>query len=205
MEITFYCTPMSSAVPVASALTELKVPHRRVTLDLAAGEQRRPEFLELNPNGKVPTLVVDGTPMFEAIAILQWLGDHYGVEQGLWPAADDPARLRALSWTTWAYVSFGSAVGRLHLATNPAVPESLRSPSMAEHTQAELQRMLGLLEDQLGRSTYLSGSEFGLVDLISSQVVMWSEMVGVSTKDHPNLTVWLDRCRNRPSIRDEWS
>src|SRR3954469_24977510 len=101
MSMVFYAAPQSSSSPVACALQELGVPHERVNLNLAAGEQRKPEYLALNPNGKVPLLVVDGTPMFEALAILQWLGDRYGVEKKLWPAADSPARLEALSWTTW--------------------------------------------------------------------------------------------------------
>lgn len=205
MEIIFYTAPMSSAVPVASALTELEVPHERIEIDLAAGDQRRPQFLELNPNGKVPTLVVDGTPMFEAIAILQWLGDRFGVERGLWPAADSPERLTALSWTTWAYVTYGSAVGRLFLATSSSAPEALRSPAMAEHTQAELKALLSLLEARLNRTAHLSSPEFSLVDLIVGQVVLWSEQVGVPTKDYPQLSAWIERCRNRPSIRSAWS
>jgi len=91
MSITFYAAPQSSASPVSCALRELGVPHERVNLNLAAGDQRKPEYLALNPNGKVPLLVVDGTPLFEALAILQWLGDTYGVDKGLWPAAGSPA------------------------------------------------------------------------------------------------------------------
>jgi glutathione S-transferase len=55
-----YAAPMSSATPVVHALAELQVPYELVPIDLSAGDQRRPEFLALNPNGKVPTLVVDG-------------------------------------------------------------------------------------------------------------------------------------------------
>ena len=101
MTITLYAAPMSSATPVLTALTELEVPHEMVPMDLSAGDQRKPDFLALNPNGQVPTLVVDGTPMFEALAIMQWLGDRFGVERGLWPASDAPERLVALSWSTW--------------------------------------------------------------------------------------------------------
>src|SRR5688572_26992227 len=107
MSITFYAAPQSSASPVTCALVELGVPHERVNVNLKAGDTRKPEYLALNPNGKVPLLVVDGTPLFEALAILQWLGDRYGVEKKLWPAQDEPARLEALSWTTWGYVSYG--------------------------------------------------------------------------------------------------
>ena len=101
MSLTFYFAPQSSASPVACALAELDVEHERVRLDLKAKDQKKPGFLALNPNGKVPTLVVDGTPMFEALAIMLFLGERFGVERGLWPAAKDPARLAALSWCAW--------------------------------------------------------------------------------------------------------
>ena len=78
--------------------------------------QHRPDFLALNPNGKVPTLTVDGAPMFEALAIQLWLGETYGVERGLWPAPGTPERLQALSWCAWAYVSYGAVLTRLHRA-----------------------------------------------------------------------------------------
>jgi len=205
MKIVFYAAPNSSAIPVASALTELGVPHERIDLDLSSGEQRRPEFLALNPNGKVPTLVVDGTPMFEAIAILQWLGERFGVASGHWPAADSPARLRALSWTTWAYVTYGATVHRLFLASHPAMPDALRSEAAAERSRSELEEMLSLLEAQLAGSPYLAGADFGMVDLIVVSVVIWSETVGVSTKNHPAVADWVARCKERPSIRSEWN
>ena len=69
---------------------ELGVPHQSVKLDLSQGDQRKPEFLALNPNGKVPTITVDGAPMFEALAIELWLGHTYGVKSGLWPAGGTP-------------------------------------------------------------------------------------------------------------------
>ena len=116
MAITFYSAPMSSASPVAAALAELNVPHETVTLDLKAGDQKKPAYLALNPNGKVPTLVADGTPMFEALAIMQWLGDRFGVAKGLWPAADSPARMQAMAWSTWAYVTYGTTLVMLQLA-----------------------------------------------------------------------------------------
>jgi glutathione S-transferase len=89
-KIVFYWHSMSSASPVASALVELGVPHDRVKADITTGEQHRPEFLAVNPNGKVPTLTVDGAPMFEALAIEMWLGERYGVKTGLWPQAGTP-------------------------------------------------------------------------------------------------------------------
>ena len=204
MQITFYAAPHSSAIPVASALAELEVPHRRIDLDLAKGEQRRPDFLALNPNGKVPTLVVDGTPMFEALAIMQWLGDRFGVARGRWPAADAPERLAALSWSTWTYVSYSSVVMRLYIASAASVPAELRSTAAEEHARGELRQLLDVLDGRLGSSPYLLGSDFTLVDLIVSLGVMWSQLVGVVTKEHSHVEAWVNRCRTRPSIQSEW-
>ena len=127
MSIVLYWHPMSSASPIASALAELEVAHERVLIDLKAGEQRRPEFLALNPNGAVPTLTVDGAPMFEALAIHLWLGERYGVERGLWPAADTPERLQAMSWCAWSYVTYGAAVWSLSTALHPATGNNATS------------------------------------------------------------------------------
>ena len=163
MSIVLYAAPMSSAIPVVQAMIELEVPHERVHVDLAAGRQRTPEFLALNPNGKVPTLVVDGTPMFEALAILQWLGDRFGVERGLWPAADAPERLTAMSWSTWTYVTYSAVLQRLNYASSERVPTELHNPAQAEHSAAELQTLIGLLDARLADRPYLLGDAFSLV------------------------------------------
>lgn len=205
MEITFYYSPMSSAVPVASALAELGVSHRKVTFDLAKLEQKQPDFLKLNPNGKVPTVVIDGTPMFEAVAIMQWLGDRFGVEKGLWPAFDSPARLQALAWSTWAYVSYGALVQQLSLATSERAPAELKNAAWASYARSELAHMLGILDGQLAKTGFVVGDRYSLADLIVSSVVLWSTMVGVSTADHPNVSKWLGACRARPAIANEFA
>lgn len=204
MNIVFYRAPMSSAIPVASVLRELGVPHERITFDLKAGEQRKPAFLKLNPNGKVPTLVVDGQPMFEALAIMQWLGDRFGVEKKLWPAADDPTRLAALSWSTWAYVSLGNLINRMLAAGSPASPAELRHPPLAEASKQEVIALFGLLEDRLSQQAFMLGERFSLVDLIVSSVVIWANMCGVPLDGKPKLSAWVEQCKARPSIREEW-
>jgi GST-like protein len=127
-KIVLYWHPMSSATPVACALAELGVPHERVKVDITTGEQRRPDFLALNPNGKVPTMTVDGAPMFEALAIEMWLGQTYGVQSGLWPAEGTPERLQAMAWSTWSYVTYGAQLVRLQAAKDMARPTTRTAP-----------------------------------------------------------------------------
>ncbi|HEY4014586.1 MAG TPA: glutathione S-transferase family protein [Polyangiaceae bacterium] len=201
MSIVFYQAPMSSASPVTWALAELGVPHENVKLDLAAGDQRKPEFLKLNPNGKVPTLVVDGTPMFEALAIMTWLGDRYGVERKLWPAAGDPGRLQALSWSTWAYVTFGPAIHLLNVASSPRSPEKLRSAVLAEHAKEQIHTLLGILDARLSDAPYLLGASFSLADGIVAAAVGYGARCGADIAPFSHVAAWLKACQDRPAWR----
>lgn len=203
--MTLYAAPMSSAIPVLNALAELDVPHELVLMDLSAGDQRAPDFLALNPNGKVPTLVVDGTPMFEALAIMQWMGDRFGVERGLWPAVDDPARLEALSWSTWAYATWSCAFKRLSYASSERVPKELHHAAQATHAQKELQELLGVLDARLATRRFLLGDEFTLVDLIVGSGVTYGSYCGVSTRAHSHVEAWLARFHARPAYQKTWA
>lgn len=204
MSIIFYAAPFSSAVPVACTLAELGVAHERVAIDLASGAQKKPEFLALNPNGKVPTLVADGTPMFEALAIVQWLGERFGVQKGLWPAADSPARMTALAWSAWAYVTFAAEISRLNYASSERVPAELHHAPQAAHARAQLQHLLGLLEARLSKSSHVAGAEYSLVDLMLACMVRYAMLCGVAVDAHPRVRAWLERCHQRPALSKEW-
>lgn len=199
MTIVFYSAPMSSASPVASALAELGVPHEVVSFDLTRSDHKRPEYLALNPNGKVPILVVDGAPMFEALAIQIWLGDRFGVERGLWPAFDDPARMQALAWCVWAYVSYGSIIGRLQYSSSERVDSALHNQPQAELAAGQMQELLAILDDHLEKHGNILGGDFSLADLCVASVVGYSQWVGVSIAGHAHVKRWLDRFQARES------
>src|SRR5262245_11968243 len=97
MGLIFYYAPMSSASPTHWILEELGVPYEKVKVDLQGGESKKPEFLKINPNGKVPTLVHDGTVIFESVAIAIHLGETFGVERKLFPAPG-LQRAEAIKW-----------------------------------------------------------------------------------------------------------
>ena len=198
MSIVFYWHPMSSATPVASALAELAVPHERVKVDIRTGEQRRPEFLALNPNGKVPTLTVDGAPLFEALAIHLWLGERYGVERGLWPAAGTPERLLAMSWCAWSYVSYGAAVMRLFLATQA---EGAPGGAEAERVLDDVDALLAVLDGHLSQQPWMLGAAYSLADLVVGSVVGYSAYLGARVASHSHVRAWMDRVQARPAMQ----
>jgi GST-like protein len=201
MSIVLYWHPMSSATPIACALAELGVSHERVKIDILAGEQRRADYLALNPNGKVPTLTVDGAPMFEALAIHLWLGHRFGVERGLWPAAGTPEALQALSWCAWAYVTYGAVLVRLQVATKGE--EALRSAPHAEAALRGLNDLLAVLDARLAAQPWMLGADYSLVDLVVGSVLGYSMYLGAPVQAHPHVKAWLAQVQARPAMQIE--
>jgi glutathione S-transferase len=199
--IVLYWHPMSSATPVAAALTELDVPHERIKVDIKTGEQRRPEFLALNPNGKVPTLTVDGAPMFEALAIQLWLAEQYGVARGLWPAAGTPERLQAMSWCSWAYVTYGAVLVRLQVSTMGS--EQLRSAAHADAARESLNGLLGLLDARLAAQPWMLGANYSMADLLVASVLGYSVFIGAPVAEHAHVQAWLTKVQARPAMQPE--
>lgn len=201
MSIVLYWYPQSSATPIACALAELGVPHERVKIDILAGEQRRADYLALNPNGKVPTLTVNGAPMFEALAIHLWLGHRFGVERGLWPAAGTPEALQALSWCAWAYVTYGAVLVRLQVATKGE--DALRSPQHADAALRGLNELLAVLDARLAAQPWMLGADYSLVDLVVGSVLGYSVYLGAPVQAHPHVQAWLARVQARPAMQIE--
>lgn len=204
MSLKLFAAPMSSATPVMHAIAELGIDCDTVLFDLSSGQQKSPAYLAINPHGVVPTLVVEGTPLFEALAILQWLGEHHGVERGLWPAAGTPHRLAALSWSTWAYVSYGALVSVLNFAQSPQADARLHHPPLAAEALSRLDAALGRLDAQLADTQWLLGDAFSLADLIVASVVTYSTYCGVKPDAHANVMRWLQAFQARPAFRQVW-
>lgn len=205
MSLKLFAAPMSSATPVVCALAELDIPCEIEMLDFKAGDQKRPAYLAINPHGVVPTLVVDGSPLFESVEIMQWLGDTYGVERGLWPAAGTPERLAALSWTSWAYVSYGALINTLNFSQSPHVDAALHYPPLAAEAFERLDAALGRLDAHLAGKPYLLGRSYSLADLIVASVVTYSTYCGVPVDAHANVKDWLRKFHARPAYRKTWT
>jgi glutathione S-transferase len=98
--LTLYFSPGSSSMAVHIALHEIGLDFERRLVSLARHEQFAPEYLAINPEAKVPTLMVDGRPLTEVAAILYYLAKRYP-EKGLWPEGDLEAEAQAVSWMSF--------------------------------------------------------------------------------------------------------
>jgi len=198
MSLVFYYSPMSTAVITHWALEELGIPYEKVKLDIAAGDTKKPDFLKINPNGAVPVIVHDGTPIFESAAIAIYLGETFGVEKGLFPAAG-PARGQAIAWIVWANVSLGGAMNRYTYAASERIPEEQRNAKAAEVARADVERMFGVLDGALAGKEWLLGDKFSLVDAHVASFTAYANMIGLDTKKWTNLEAWRARATSRPA------
>jgi glutathione S-transferase len=98
--LTLFFSPGSSSMAVHIALHEIGVEFERRLVSLAKGEQHKAEYLSVNPEAKVPTLMIDGRPLTEVAAILYYLAKRFP-EAGLWPAGGLEAEARAISWMSF--------------------------------------------------------------------------------------------------------
>lgn len=200
MSITFYYTPQSNATRVHWSLEELGIPYEKVKLDLRAGDQKKPDFLALNPNGKVPTLVIDGTPIFESIAVQIALGERYGVEKGLWPALGSPEHLQALTWIVWGQVTLAGALVRYIQNTSDWFPKEQHSEKQAEQALKETHESLQILEAHLNGRSHVTGDRFTLADLDLVSVIGWGlHAAKIDIKKFANVSAWVDRSLARPA------
>lgn len=196
MSLVFYYAPMSTALISHWVLEELGVPYEKIKLAFNTGDTQKPEYLALNPNGKVPTLVHDGTAIFESAAIAIYLGETFGVEKGLFPAPG-PQRGEALKWIVWANVSLGGALARFQLNTSARIPKEQHNEKAAEIGKAEVEKHLAILDAALQGKKFLVGDAFSLVDLHLSAFAGYVGGSGFDIAKWPGLEAWMKTCTSR--------
>jgi glutathione S-transferase len=205
MALVFYYAPMSSSVPVHWALEELGVPYEKVKIDIkGARDQDKAGYRALNPNGKVPLLVHDGTPIFESLAIILHLGEAFGVEKGLFPAAG-LERSQAFKWMAWAGVSLGGAISRFLHSGSPMIPEEQRNANAAAVAKTEVEALFGTLENELAKRSWLVTESFSLADLHVAAWVGYAGIRGFDTKSLPKIAAWMEKSTSRRSHRAAFS
>lgn len=197
MSLTFYYSPMSTATLTELVLEELAVPCERVRIDLKKKESHTAEFLRLNPNGKVPVLVHDGTPIWESAAITLYLGEIFGVAKGLYPEPG-PDRGEAMKWIVWSNVTLGDAFGRLVRNTSDWYPAEQHNAKAAAAAQSDVRDCLRILDQALtGRQYLLAG--YSVADTHVNSLIDWLRYMKVDFSDCERVNSWSQRCAARPA------
>ena len=211
--IRVYGTSNTRAFRVLWMLEELGVPYELVKTDFHTGATRAPEFLKLNPNGRVPVLQDGELVLFESLAINLYLAETYG-RDSLWPkGASD--RARTVQWSFWAMTECERNLFAVLLQSGGEQFETWRAwtetpefrethpgqrmPS-AEEGRAALQHPLRALDSHLdGRGNILGGG-FSAADLNVASVLVTARLAPLDLGAFPSLDAWLTRATSRAAL-----
>ncbi len=180
-------------------LEEVGLPYRVHAIDLGAADQTTPDYLALNPNGKIPTIVdqdgPDGKPLtvFESGAILIYLAE----KTGRFLPTDARGRSLALQWLMFQMGGVGPMLGQLFHFRNGA-PEQI--PYALNRYGHEALRLFGILDHRLGEADFLAGP-YSIADIATWPWISRHEAMGIPLEDFPNLRRWLDAIGERPAVK----
>lgn len=194
LDFYFHATPNS--MKVAVLLHELDLAFKVHPIDIFKGEQHAPEFLKINPNGKVPALSDDGVTVFDSHAILLYLAGKHGrfIPAG---AVEKAAMLSWLQLVATGLSPFsGQAIHFLHYA-----PEDI--PYAKNRYVKELERHYRVLEQRLGASAWLAGAEYSIADMA---LWGWAASAGYvfgekGLDDYPNVARFMQTMAERPAVQ----
>lgn len=192
-EVVFYYNPRSRAQMAHWMLEEIGAPYRIVTIDFEKGENRAPEFLAINPMGKLPTIVHRGVTVTETAAIIGYLADAFPAA-GLAPAIDDPARGTWLRWLVFGASAFEPAMLDVMMKRPEAPRGSVGYGSYED--------VLGALETMLAPGPWVLGETFSAPDVYLAAELAWAASFGApGITERPTLAAYIERARARPAFQ----
>jgi len=197
MSLTLYGLAMSRAGRCLWALEELGVAYEHVPTDFKGGN-KTPEFLAINPNGRLPALKHDDLCLFESMAINLYLARAFG-KSGLQPD-DEKEAAQAAQWSFWVMTECEQPLlyGLLHTLGLMGFEQS--AAKVQEQREA-LERPLAVLDGALTQRQHLVGNRFTVADLNVASVFLWASLAKMNLAPHKNVQAWLDRCLSRPACK----
>ncbi|PCJ30065.1 MAG: glutathione S-transferase [Moraxellaceae bacterium] len=194
--IELYTAPTPNGWKASIALEEMKLDYKTVLINLMEGDQKTPEFLAINPNGRIPAIVDtdnDDFAIFESGAILLYLAE----KTGLFLPSETKQRSVVIQWLMFQIGGVGPMMGQANVFFR-YFPEKI--PAAIDRYQTESKRLLSVLDDQLKNNEYLAG-DYSIADMANwawAKTYAWS---GVEIDDLPNLQRWLDLINERPAVQ----
>ena len=197
--LTLYYGPGLASLVVHWLLIELDAEHELVKVDTEKREHKSPAYLKLNPNGVIPTLLIDGEPVYESAALVLVLADMYPMA-GLAPALDTPERARYYQWL-------------VHLANTlqPAFrawfyPDEPAGAANADAAKEEARRRVEAAWDRIDahlaeNGPWLLGDKLSAADFHLTMLMRWSRNMPKPATEWPQLAKLAQRMKARPSFK----
>jgi len=173
---------------------ELGLDYEHIPIEIGSAGARTPQFLAVNPNGRLPAIDDDGFVLWESLAITLYLAKKHSLG-GLYPSAPQD-EAKTWQWSLWALneVDRGVNIWSLHAIR---LPSEDRDPAKLAEALKVIERPFKVLDDALAERTYLIGDAFTVADLNVAAVI--SRVIDVDLSATPHLQAWLKRCLERPA------
>lgn len=196
IDVYAFATPNSLKVPML--LEELGAPYSLHAVNVRKGDQSKPEFLAINPNGKIPVIIDQSGPgaspvtITESGAILLYLAEKHGA---LIPK-DALGRIRCLEWLFFQVAGLGPMFGQSGYFLR-AAPEK---PQFAiDRYNGEAKRHMRILDQHLAKHTWAAGTEYSIADIALFGWIWRREFAGVDFDGTPNVARWYAAAEARPA------
>ncbi|CAG8549579.1 5507_t:CDS:2 [Funneliformis caledonium] len=197
-DITLHTFTTPNGVKISIALEELGLPYKVNFISFEKGEHKSPEYLKINPQGKIPALTDHDFNVFESGAILIYLGENYDPEGKLLPK-DPKLKSQVIQWIMFEVAGLGPMQGQANIY-NTFSPEHV--PYCIERYTKETKKYYTTLNDFLEKKDYLVGNRFTLADIANYSMVKFHVICGIpNLDDFPNLKAWVARIDARPATQ----
>ena len=194
--IDLYTAPTPNGRKASIALEEMAIPYKVIAVDLRQGEQKTPEFLAINPNGRIPAIVdhdAGDFAVFESGAILLWLAER----AGRFLPADARARSVVMQWLFFQVGGVGPMQGQANVFYRYAEE---KIPYAIERYQREVRRLYEVYDRRLADHEYLAG-DYSIADMATWPWIITHDWSGVSVDGLDHLRRWLAAVGARPAVR----
>jgi len=205
--IQLYSLPTPNGVKASIMLEETGLPYEWHLVDITKDESHTPEFLSLNPNGKIPAIIDpngpggEPLPLFESGAILEYLAD----KSGKFLPADPARRWQTIQWLHFQMGGVGPMFGQLGFFHKFAGREFEDKRPLQRYAN-ESKRLLGVLEARLEGRTWMMGEEYTIADIalmgwIRNLIGFYDAAEIVQYDELKSVPAWLERCLARPAVQ----
>jgi GST-like protein len=205
--IQLYSLNTPNGVKVSIMLEETGLPYEPHLVDIMKDDSHTPEFLSLNPNGKIPAIIDPAGPggrplgLFESGAILLYLAD----KTGKFIPAEPARRWEAIQWVFFQMASIGPMFGQVGFF-NKFAGKEIADKRPLERYVAESKRLLGVLDTRLDGRSWMMGDDYTIADIatigwVRNLITFYEARELVGYDSFKNVVAWLDRGLARPAVK----
>ena len=197
--IDLYTWSTSNGRKASIMLEELGADYTVHPIHIGKGDQFTPEYLAINPNGKIPAIVDSDGPggapitVFESGAILIYLAEKHGRFLPIEPVA----RMEVIQWLMFQMGGIGPMFGQVHHFLRAAKEQV---PYGIERYGTEVRRLYGVLDRRLDGRDHLAGDGYSIADIATYPWVFRREWQQIDLADFPNVKRWFDALGSRPAV-----